>query len=324
MGVRTPDWRYDFSFAEGLMLKYRWYMAYGVFLHRSDSIYDDAPATQYQFPAQYKTRVEQCIGDWIIYLEPSKVKNTRGYFGVAKVASVQPDAVRESMFVARIEPNTYLDFSAPVPFRGVDGIAEQSILNSDGKISGRAQAAVRVIPSDDFVRIVQLGLQESMILPRTDHPTFGGFEDAQTDFDIDMPATRKVAQQLLSRPIRDRNFRRTVLRAYDERCAMTGLKLINGGGRAEVEAAHIKPVEHQGPDIVSNGMALSGTAHWMFDRGLLSVDDEYRILISRQVNDIHAVSGLLNKDQRLLVPNRVQERPHPEFLRWHRENCFKQ
>ncbi len=47
-----------------------------------------------------------------------------------------------------------------------------------------------------------------------------------------------------------------MLRAYDERCAITGLKLINGRGRAEVAAAHIRPVEASGPDIVSNGCAL--------------------------------------------------------------------
>ena len=35
---------------------------------------------------------------------------------------------------------------------------------------------------------------------------------------------------LTSRPIRDRVFRRVVLKVYDERCAITGLKLINGGG----------------------------------------------------------------------------------------------
>lgn len=52
------------------------------------------------------------------------------------------------------------------------------------------------------------------------------------------------------------------------------MKLINGGGRAEAEAAHIRSVEANGPDIVSNGLALSGTAHWMFDRGLLSLTDD--------------------------------------------------
>jgi predicted restriction endonuclease len=60
-----------------------------------------------------------------------------------------------------------------------------------------------------------------------------------------------------------------VLRAYDERCAITGFKFINGGGRAEVDAAHIRPVQHNGPDTINNGIALCGTAHWMFDRGLI-------------------------------------------------------
>jgi putative restriction endonuclease len=56
-------------------------------------------------------------------------------------------------------------------------------------------------------------------------------------------------------------FRRIIVKAYDARCAITGLKLINGGGRAEVEAAHIRPVGANGPDTVQNGLALSGSFH---------------------------------------------------------------
>ena len=99
---------------------------------------------------------------------------------------------------------------------------------------------------------------------------------------------------------------------------MTGLKLINGGGRAEVNAAHIRPVENDGPDSVQNGIALSGTVHWMFDRGLLSLDDDYSILLSRKLN--HDVSHLLNRDMKALVPTDKRLRPHPAFLQWHREH----
>ena len=60
-------------------------MAYGVFIHRSDSIYDDSPAERYQFPSQYLGRVQTCVGDWIIYYEPRKVAGTRGYFAMARV-----------------------------------------------------------------------------------------------------------------------------------------------------------------------------------------------------------------------------------------------
>jgi len=109
-----------------------------------------------------------------------------------------------------------------------------------------------------------------------------------------------------------------------ERCAITGLRLINGGGRAEVEAAHIRPVEHDGPDIVSNGLALSGTAHWMFDRGLVGLSDDLKLLVSRQSNDLDAVKGMINASGSLLAPERPANRPRQEFVTWHRENCFKQ
>jgi putative restriction endonuclease len=113
------------------------------------------------------------------------------------------------------------------------------------------------------------------------------------------------------------------LRAYDERCAINGLKLINGGGRAEVAAAHIRPVEASGPDIVSNCIALSGTAHWMFDRGLIGLSDDLDILISRQANDPNGIRSFVNVTGRAIAPTKTHERPHPHFLKWHCDNCFK-
>ncbi|WP_299756633.1 HNH endonuclease [uncultured Boseongicola sp.] len=98
---------------------------------------------------------------------------------------------------------------------------------------------------------------------------------------------------------------------------------MNGGGRAEVEAAHIRPVEHDGPDIVSNGLALSGTAHWMFDRGLVGFADDLSILVSRHSNDLNAVTAMINSSGKLLSPERPANRPRTEFVTWHRENCFK-
>ena len=100
--------------------------------------------------------------------------------------------------------------------------------------------------------------------------------------------------------------------------------MINGGGRAEVAAAHIRPVESNGPDVVNNGIALSGTAHWMFDRGLIGVPDDLEIMISRHVNDLDGVRGIINRTGRLMGPVAQRDRPHPVFLRWHRDNCLKQ
>lgn len=298
-------------------------MSFGLFIHRSDSIYDDSPAERYQFPSQYLGRINACVGDWIIYLEPSKVPQTRGYFAVAKVQQVIPDPRTRGMYIAVIEPGTYLDFVNPVPFNGPDGIVERGVLNDEGRISGRAQSAVRSLSPADFNRIVTAGLNDhDNLLPRVGDPLPGGLEEEQAPFIHEQERNR--VDQLASRVVRDRIFRRIVLRAYDQRCAVTGLRLINGGGRAEVAAAHVRPVEHNGPDILTNGIALSGTAHWMFDRGLISLADDLEILVSRQVNDQASVRALINRTGRALTPQRVSERPHPHFLAWHRENCFKQ
>ncbi|MDX0574266.1 restriction endonuclease [Sinorhizobium medicae] len=302
-------------------------MGFGIFIHSSDSVYDDSPAERYQFPSQYLGRVRSCIGDWIIYYEPRKVAGTRGYFAIAKVGEVIPDRKAPGMYLALIEPGSYLDFLNPVPFSNAEGVIERGVLNDDGRISGRAQSAVRPISPADFNRILSLGFDErEPELPRVGEPEIvdpapGLGEQLQSPVVFEQERDRVT--QLTSRIVRNRLFRRLILKAYGKRCAITGLKLINGGGRAEVDAAHIRPVEANGPDILSNGIALSGTAHWMFDRGLISLSDELDILISRQVNNPESIQSLINKTGRANVPQRLFERPHPHFLRWHRETCFK-
>jgi len=297
-------------------------MAKGIFMHRSDSIYDDSPAVQYQFPKQYLGRASACIGDWIIYLEPGKVRGTRGYFAAAKVGHIVPDPTAPDMYLALIEPGTYLDFVNAVPFNGATGIVERGVLNDAGRISGRAQAAVRPLSIADFNRIVDLGTAESDdFLPRVDSDVGNSFKDDRVPYQYEIERDRVAF--LASRIVRDRLFRRRIVTAYDARCAVTGLKLINGGGRAEVEAAHIRPVEQGGPDIVSNGIALSGTVHWMFDRGLISLKDDLEIMVSRQANDPASIRSLVNRTGFAVAPPRTMERPHPSFLAWHRDNCFK-
>ena len=62
-----------------------------------------------------------------------------------------------------------------------------------------------------------------------------------------------------------------------------------------------------GPDSLRNGIALCGTVHWMFDRGLISIAD-YHELLPKQV------MSLLKPDRRLPVPafsSRSKDRGHP-------------
>lgn len=206
------------------------------------------------------------------------------------------------------------------------------MVSPDGSVNpGRSVQAVRVISGAEFAALVNSGLSEPDEWPqRIDQACESHLPAAPlTYFELDEPGQaeyvadgyeRPILQQTINRPFRDAKFRQHIRQVYDRTCAFTGLRLINGGGRPEVEAAHIVPVERGGNDSVQNGIALSGTVHWMF-RGLLSLADDFTILRSRQLNE--DISHLLVKDGKARVPTAPHLRPHPHYLGWHRENVFK-
>ena len=78
-------------------------------------------------------------------------------------------------------------------------------------------------------------------------------------------------------------------------------------------------VEKGGPDRETNGIALSGTVHWMFDRGLISLSDAGDILLVSKINDVESVEKLIRPDRRALLPANENLRPHRRYLAWHRE-----
>jgi putative restriction endonuclease len=295
-------------------------MAKGVFLYREDSRYDDRPWAVYQFPDVYLSRASQMVGDWVVYMEPVKA-GRKGYHAVARVECITGDPSKPGMHLAIIDPNSYLDFDHNVSFQSAGDYPERSVLNEAGRVSGRAQAAVRTITTQDFNRILSFGLDtHEQSLGRSDaEVASASVAEEHTPYEFEQDRV----QMLTRRAVRDRIFRSRVLQAYDRRCAFTGFQFINGGGRAEVEAAHIRSVQEGGPDVVQNGLALSGTVHWMFDRGLLTVADNAEILVSNHINDVEGLRKILLPSGRARLPHNPYEQPDPAFLRWHRENCFK-
>lgn len=316
-------------------------MTKAVFTTKSVSSYDDLPEVRYHFPKTYLNQVERAVGDWVVYYEPRRSSNdpssrggAQGYFATAQLARVFPDPSREDHFYAEV--SNYLPFVRAVPFREGDFYYESGLEKLDGSTNkGAFGRAVRNLKDSEFDLIWQAGFghvigKVERTRPAPDVPeqpmqVIPGFaESEQEGYEADIPLEqdRRIIEQLTSRPFRDRAFAAAVKDAYHDTCAMSGIKIINGGGRSEVQAAHIRPVEQRGPDSVRNGMALSGTFHWMFDRGLISVDDDYRLLLAKdRLPD--SIDRLLGGNERLLVPQRVDLRPHQKFLSWHRENVFK-
>jgi hypothetical protein len=126
-----------------------------------------------------------------------------------------------------------------------------------------------------------------------------------------------------SRQERDDAFREVVLTNYDRVCAVTGQKFVYSR-TVEADAAHIIPIEDKGTDDPRNGLALSKSAHWAFDNGILTISDQYEILIHPEAKRAsHSNFPLLQTDRKpLRLPHDTAFRPHQEALAWHRKERF--
>lgn len=298
-------------------------MAHAVFVQNPKSKYNDRPGEAYHFPKNYRGMVLETVGDWIVFYEGRGNGGAFGYVAVQRVADVIPDPDNPNMLYALMDRGSLLQLESKVERADSSGLAyEVNLRAPDGRpmSGGNNTAAVRRITPPEFSSIVEAGLVESSgpdSMPRMP----GGFSEDQVQYHHAELAMERLSI-LSSRPMRDAMFSRMVRRAYRGKCAISGLDLRNGGGRPEVQAAHIRPVSKHGPDVVQNGLALSGTLHWMFDRGLISVSEDYGILISHNKVPQDTVKRLINPGQRLYLPENPRDHPHPEYLRYHREEIF--
>jgi putative restriction endonuclease len=227
------------------------------------------------------------------------------------------DATLPDHYFAIIDSSTYLDFDTAVPFHEGDEYYESALKKDDGSTNkGAFGRAVRLIPDGEFDRILKAGFAPILSETLTPEITLPGF------FEPTMTFERPIVEMTVSRPFRERSFMHNVRAAYSNRCAITGLRLINGGGRPEVQAAHIQPVASKGPDSVRNGLALSGTVHWMFDRGLISIGDDYKILVAKNHVPDDAVR-LLNRNGMINLPKDPTLHPNAHYLKFHRDVIFK-
>jgi putative restriction endonuclease len=299
-------------------------MTKAIFTTKITPSYDDRPEERYHFPGTYLNQVRSAIGDHIIYYEPRRSTvedSSRGgrqsYFATARVDGVIDDAERPNHYYALI--SEYLDFDRPVPFVEGNEYYEGALQKADGTTNkGAFGRAVRNLSDPEFDRILKAGFVAEIgpYSSLAGDGVAGGFDEPGHEFE------RPIVQLTISRPFRDRAFKRAVRAAYKNQCALTGLRLINGGGNPEVAAAHIKPVAQSGPDSIRNGIALSGTFHWLFDRGLISIADNFDILVAKKKIPDQVV-GLLNKDGKIILPKDPSLRPHPHYLEFHRGCIFK-
>jgi putative restriction endonuclease len=125
--------------------------------------------------------------------------------------------------------------------------------------------------------------------------------------------------------IRNSFFRKSVVHAYDYRCAFCKLRITRNPNQNIVDGAHIKPFAKFLDSKIDNGLSLCKNYHWAFDLGWFSIDDNYKILVSQDLED-DSPHGRTMKDfhhQQISLPSNERYLPRIGSLKWHRENKFK-
>ncbi len=154
-------------------------------------------------------------------------------------------------------------------------------------------------------------------------------------FDMKVPDEDAIAEQVHYQPIdeatkrgRDARFRILVLSNYKFTCALTRYRLTTLSSECIVDAAHIHQFAASRNDDPRNGLALCKNAHWLFDNGLWSLSDDYRVIVARGRFDEECLDpgtkGLLDYEGTSIhLPRDRSKWPALPNLMWHRKNKFK-
>jgi putative restriction endonuclease len=125
---------------------------------------------------------------------------------------------------------------------------------------------------------------------------------------------------------REARVRLNVVAAYNYTCALTRYRLITVTAGCIVDAAHIHQFSDSRNNDPRNGLALCKNAHWLFDNGLWTLTDDYRVLVAtgRFSESSPEHKGLTDyHGSKIHLPNDQALWPNPIHMAWHRKHKFQ-
>lgn len=161
-------------------------------------------------------------------------------------------------------------------------------------------------------------------------------EEKRTEVLLNFPALAETSEQSLALPagntievktnarINQNFFRQTVLLNYGRSCCITGLAV-----PALLIASHIKPWKDSNPRTErtnpQNGLCLNALHDRAFDKGLITITTDYKIVVSKQIKDFYnmeVVQEYFGKydGKEIALPEKFL--PSRQFIEFHNENVF--
>jgi len=286
------------------------------------SIYNDHISSLYHFPSRYKKVLDNCVGDWVVFREPRDEGGRMAYIAYGKVKNITRDTEKASHYYAHI--TSFEDFDKTVPWRLNGRYWEKPLRDIETPKVGiyMRGRSVRGLTDSDFAELMRHGSPTFFSKNLTQAPKineeFHEADDEPFNQELEL-SEREIVTILGNKKLRDNRFRQRVMKAYSNQCAFTGLSVEGIDGKLGLQAAHILSVEKNGPDIISNGLALTHTVHWMFDNFLLSLDENYKLLISKRgAIPIQYLKMLEGARGGIFLPKDQNFWPRKQFISWHK------
>ncbi len=119
-------------------------------------------------------------------------------------------------------------------------------------------------------------------------------------------------------------FKREIPKIYNNTCCISGMRIDATIAISMVDACHIVPFSLSYDDTVTNGIALCPNLHRAFDRGLIAIDEDYKVVVSNSFKEDesnYSIGAFEGKE--IQLPKMKSYYPLRENFVWHRKNVFK-
>jgi putative restriction endonuclease len=116
--------------------------------------------------------------------------------------------------------------------------------------------------------------------------------------------------------IRGGMFKRMIPKIYQNTCCISGWRVDAISNISMIDACHIIPFAESHDDTITNGIALCPNLHRAFDRGLIGINQDYRVVLSKHFKENDATYQLTQfEGKEILLPEHMKHHPSKEALR---------
>lgn len=274
-------------------------------------IYGDKDFDEYHWDQARNNRPR--VGDFFLYRRPQKASEVRGQFyiyGLGKIKSIQ--SINNADDATQKKRGKHVIAHVEQGIRFKDPILQSDLEDFEWTFKKRGntwehffqQYGMNEINQTDFIALLKMGVENQL----------DALDMSSVEEDIDYRVEDKRANVKI-RGKDQRDFSLQVKLNYQYRCAISGIT-----SKEFLIASHIIPwaIDWDNRKNPFNGICLSSLLDKAFDKGYITINQDYRVVISDKAKEDKALFEYLKQyeGKKLEVPK--QYLPKQDFLEWHR------